>query len=128
MLGTVYHIGYLTDDVDQAVDFYKRTFGGEVAGQTTGADGGKIVYVKAGDSEVELIQPADRSRLGGKTGLVLDHVGYFVSDLDQAIADLKAKGLKLASEPTVSAVGYRMCYLDASSTLGTRMHLTEIKK
>jgi hypothetical protein len=58
----------------------------------------------------------------------LDHVGYFVPDLDQAMAELKNKGAKFAGEPSVNPVGYRMVFLDAASSLGTRIHLTEKPK
>lgn len=129
MLGIVYHVGYLTDDLTRAVAFYQETFGGRIVAQVSAGDGAKIAYVKVGDSEVELIEPADKSRLGGKMGLALDHVGYFVPDIDKAIADLKSRGVEFASaEPTVSAVGYRMIYLEPASTLGTRLHLTELKR
>lgn len=124
MLGIVYHTGYLTDDIEAAIAFYEKTFGGQVLGRSTASGGGQIAYVKAGDSEVELIAPADKARLGGRQGLILDHIGYFVANLDQALAALKAKGVKYA-EPYTSAMGYRIAYLDSGSTLGTRIHLTE---
>ena len=127
MLGTIYHTGYLTDDLDRAIAFYEKTFGGKVLSRAP-YDKGEMAFVKAGDSEVELIAPADKGRLGGRTGLILDHVGYFVADLDKAMAELKKKGAKFVGEPSVSAVGYRIIYLNAESTLGTRIHLTQKSK
>jgi catechol 2,3-dioxygenase-like lactoylglutathione lyase family enzyme len=59
MIGTVYHTGYLTDDVERAVDFYRQTFGARVDREMAGATGDRMVFVKFGESEVELIQPAD---------------------------------------------------------------------
>ncbi len=127
MFGPVYHTGYNTDDVAKAVAFYEEAFGGKLLKQVTQPDGTKMAFVRFGDSEVELIEPADKSRLAGRTGLVIDHVGYFVDDLDKAVAEMKAKGVKFGAGPTVSAMGYRMIFLDTASTLGTRIHLTERK-
>lgn len=128
MLGIVYHAGYLTDDIDKSIAYYKAMFGGKLVKQLTAADGVKIAYVQVGDSEVELIQPADKSKLNGRTGLVIDHIGYFVPDIDKAIAELKARGIGFATaEPVVSALGYRMIYIDAASTMGASIHLTESK-
>lgn len=123
----VYHTGYLTDDLDRAIAFYEKMFNGKVLSRAANVKG-ETAFVRAGEFEVELIAPADKTRLAGRTGLVLDHVGYFVPDLDQAVAELKNKGAKFAGEPSVNPVGYRMIFLDGESSLGTRIHLTEKPK
>jgi predicted enzyme related to lactoylglutathione lyase len=123
----VYHTGYLTDDLDQAIAFYEKTFRGKVLSRAIN-DKSETAFVRAGDFEVELIAPIDKARLAGRTGLVLDHVGYFVPDLDKAMAELKKKGAKFAGDPLMSAGGYRIIFLDTESTLGTRIHLTEKQK
>jgi methylmalonyl-CoA/ethylmalonyl-CoA epimerase len=123
----VYHTGYLTDDLDRAIAFYEKTFGGRVLSRVPHVRG-EVAFVRAGGFEVELIAPVDKARLAGRTGLVLDHVGYFVPDLDRAMAELKKKGAKFAGEPSLSSGGYRMVFLDAESSLGTRIHLTEERK
>jgi len=126
LFGIVYHVGYLTDDLEKAIEYYRITFGGELIKLAPPSATGKIAYVQIGESEVELIQPADTSRLNGRTGLVIDHVGYFVPNIEKAIAELKSRGIKFATpEPTVTPVGYRVIYLDAASTMGTRIHLAE---
>jgi len=127
MFGHVYHTGYMTDDVARAVAFYEQKFGGQLLKQVSQPDGTKMAFVKFGESEVELIEPGDKSRLGGKTGLIIDHVGYYVADLDKAMAELKAKGVKFGAGPTTSAMGYRMIFVDTDVTLGARIHLTEEK-
>jgi methylmalonyl-CoA/ethylmalonyl-CoA epimerase len=128
MLGKVYHTGYFTDDAAKASAFHLNTFGGEVIKQTAAPDGTKVVFIRMGESEVELIEPGDKSKLAGKTGLIIDHIGYIVKDIDAAIADLKAKGVRFQSEaPTTNMVGHRMIFLDTADSLGTRIHLTEVK-
>lgn len=128
MFTDIYHTGYLTDDIGQAIDLLRRTFGGTIIADRPASDGGRLAYVKVGSAEVELIEPADKSRLGGRTGLVLDHVGYTVADIDQAIAELAGKGVRFqTAKPTINAVGQRMIYLDLATTGGSKMHLTEVR-
>ena len=75
MFTDIYHVGYLTDDIDAASRFYEKTFGGSVKNQITTPEGTKMAFLRVGRTEVELIEPPDKTRLGGKTGLVLDHIG-----------------------------------------------------
>ena len=91
MFRGIYHIGYMTDDKDKAIAFYRDALGGTLKQEATNPDGAKLVFMRVGETEVELIQPADLSALGGKTGLVLDHVGYVVDDLDAELARLEAQ-------------------------------------
>ena len=117
MLGKVYHTGYFTDDAEKATEFHVKTFGGEVLKWVHSPNGGKISFVKMGESEVEIIEPGDKSGLAGKTGLIIDHIGYVVKDIDAEIADLKAKGIRFQSEaPTFNAFGNRMIFLDTADT------------
>ncbi|HUE76010.1 MAG TPA: VOC family protein [Chloroflexota bacterium] len=127
MFDGVYHIGYLVDDVDKAISFYEATFGGELVGRSIAGDGiSKMAFIRCGETEVELIQPGDPARLGGRTGLIIDHVGYEVADIDAAVAELREKGVQFAAPaPHVNSMGARLIYLDSASTMGTRVHLTQ---
>jgi catechol 2,3-dioxygenase-like lactoylglutathione lyase family enzyme len=121
----VHHVGYLVDDLDAAVEWYGKAFGGKHVGEGATALG-RIAFVQMNDVEVELIEPLDKSEVAGSSDLVFHHVGYVVDDLDAAVADFKARGYKFATpEPFTNFAGYRLIYFDASSTRGTRMHLTE---
>ncbi len=128
MFSDIYHIGYLTDDLSAAIDLFRTTFGGTVTTELPASDGGRMAYLKAGSAEVELIQPKDQSRLGGRKGLVLDHIGYAVEDIEKAMADLQARGARfMTAQPTISPAGRRMIYLDPATAGGSRMHLTEVR-
>jgi hypothetical protein len=128
MFTDIYHTGYLTDDMAGALDLLRRTFGGTVIAEMGAGDGGRLAYVRLGNAEVEVIEPVDKARIGGRQGLILDHVGYTVADLDASIAELGARGVRFqTSEPTINAVGQRMIYLDPSTSGGSKVHLTEVR-
>lgn len=125
LFGQVHHTGYLTDDIEKAVDFYVKQFGGECFARGENADGMKMAFVKFGEGEVELIEPADKSRLEGKTGLFIDHIGYVTDDLESGIAELGKKGITFQAPMVNKISGRRLAYMDAKHTLGTRIHLTQ---
>ncbi|HEY3081353.1 MAG TPA: VOC family protein [Chloroflexota bacterium] len=126
MFKDVYHIGYLTRDKGAAIAFYRATFGGELKLETRNPDGAQLAFLRVGNTEIELIQPADATSLQDKPLLVLDHIGYVVDSVDDELARLEAKGIKrLWPEPRVNAEGARLIYLDPATLEGLRMHLTE---
>jgi methylmalonyl-CoA/ethylmalonyl-CoA epimerase len=97
----------------------------ELISEAVSASGGKMAFLKVGNTEVEFIESPERVREAGKGNLLLDHVGYLVDDIDAAVATLRAKGIKFMTDaPYTNPRGHRLIYLDASTTQGVRMHLT----
>lgn len=126
MFDDVYHIGYTTPDKDAAIAFYRDTFGGEVKQEATNPDGARLVFMRIGRTEIEIIQPADTGPIANGPLLNLDHIGYVVGSVDRELAALEAKGVRrLWPEPRLNAEGARLIYLDPATTKGVRMHLTE---
>jgi len=57
----------------------------------------------------------------------MDHVGYIVGDINSAILDCKERGFCfIADEAMTNRVGQTLLYFDTETTMGTRMHLTEL--
>jgi methylmalonyl-CoA/ethylmalonyl-CoA epimerase len=126
MFEDVYHVAYQTDDLEAAKAVYLEMFDGTVEQEAVLRDGTRVAFLRVGKVGVELVEPADKARLGGQTGLVLHHVGYQVDDLDATIERLKAKGMAFATErPSTNPEGARLIYPAAASVLGARIHLTE---
>ncbi|HEX5417547.1 MAG TPA: VOC family protein [Chloroflexota bacterium] len=125
MFTNIYHIGYLTEDIASAIEFYLKIYDAELISEATGATGGKMAFLKVGNTEVEFIEAPERVREAGKGNLLLDHIGYLVDDIDAAVAKLRARGVKFMTEaPYTNARGHRLIYADASTTQGVRLHLT----
>jgi catechol 2,3-dioxygenase-like lactoylglutathione lyase family enzyme len=123
----IVHAGYLVADVDQAVAFYENSFGGAVVGgigkTRTGA---RQAFVNYGRVQVELIESTDPKPRGGKPWS-MDHVGYVVPDIRAGIADCRRRGLRfVAPEAATNRIGQTLLYLDTASSMGSRMHLTQL--
>ena len=126
MFTSFHHVSYLVPVLDAAIRSYAETFGGRETGRGIVPGLGEVGFVQVGDVEVEFIQPEDPAVLEGGSMPVIHHVAYAVEDLDRVVADYKSRGYRFATEePITNFMGYRLIYLDAAHTHGTRMHFTD---
>lgn len=129
MFTDIYHIGLQTDDADAAIAFAEKAFGGTVTNESRSPDGSRLVFMRWGNTDVEIIQPGDASVLGGKTGFILHHIGYTVDRIEESLTELEAKGMRrLWPEARTNVEGARVQYMDPASMNGLSMHLTERPK
>lgn len=121
----VHHIGYLVYDLEKTIQNYADNYGGEVVLRNESPDT-KMAFVQSGNTLVELMEPKNKASLKGIKGQVLHHVGYQVPDIEAAMAEMKAQGIKFQDEtPRVNSKGWKIAYLDSDSTLGTLVHLSQ---
>ena len=132
MFDKIQHIGYLTSDLEAAVAWFERSFGAVNAGggpmspSYAVPSGGRNAYLRFGQAEAEIIEPDDKSAVGSKV-LDMHHVGYVVESIEQAAGELRARGFAFGSdEPFVNVFGHQVFYLDADTTNGTLVHLTQL--
>jgi methylmalonyl-CoA/ethylmalonyl-CoA epimerase len=123
------HIGIALSGLDAGVSFYRDVLGlSEVP--LADSDGARIAGFAAGDTLVELLEPAtDDSPIGrfvAKRGGGLHHVCFAVPDLDAALERCREFGIRLVDEtPRLGAEGKRIAFLHPSSTSGVLVELTE---
>lgn len=132
MFTDIQHIGYLTRDLDSAIAWFAKAFGGVNAGGTQMKkspmvpSGGRNAFVRFGGCEVELMEPNDRTGLHPGT-LVMHHVGWVVADIKASADAARSRGLTfLAEAPYTNPMGQQVHYLDPTSTNGVWMHLTQV--
>ncbi|MGE3536073.1 MAG: VOC family protein [Candidatus Tectimicrobiota bacterium] len=132
MFDKIQHIGYLVDNLDSALAWFKQSFGGERAAggalqhSRVVPSGGRNAFVHFGQVEVELIEPADTSALPANA-LVMHHVGYAVADIPRAVAWAQARGFGfLEAAPYTNPLGQQVLYFDPATTHGVLIHLTQL--
>ncbi len=126
MFTDIHHAGYLVENLDSSIDMYEKVFGGRCIKRGETATG-RNCFVQIGEILIELIEPADKSRIVGRGGQVIDHIGYIVPDIMKAGQEMMARGIKFESpEPRTSIVGVKIWYIDAAHTQGSRIHLTQV--
>jgi methylmalonyl-CoA/ethylmalonyl-CoA epimerase len=100
MLTMVDHLGFVVADVEQAIAFYRQSFGLEewerISLPERHAD---IGVARLGDTLLELIAPtsdeAAFARFLKEKGPGIHHIAYRVDDIAAAMAELKARGVPL---------------------------------
>jgi catechol 2,3-dioxygenase-like lactoylglutathione lyase family enzyme len=126
MFEKIQHIGYVVSDLDQAIDWFAKSFGATNAGGGPSRRGGRGAFLHFGKVEVELIEPSDTSALP-KDALVMDHVGYVVSSIASSVEQLMGRGFKFAADsPNTNVIGQQVLYFDSSTTNGVKIHLTQL--
>jgi methylmalonyl-CoA/ethylmalonyl-CoA epimerase len=123
------HIGIAVSGLEAVLPFYRDVLGmPEVP--LDDADGARIAGLAAGDSLVELLEPARADspigRFLAKRGPGIHHVCFAVDDLDATLARCRAAGVRLIDEvPRLGAEGKRIAFLHPSATAGVLVELTE---
>jgi len=129
VFGRIDHIGIAVEDLDAAIALHEEAYGMEVVHRETVAEQGvEAVLLDVGSNHVELLAPLGPDTPVGKflanKGPGLHHVAYQVADIDAALGELRAAGLRLIDEtPRTGIRSSRVAFLHPSATGGV---LTEI--
>jgi methylmalonyl-CoA epimerase len=126
------HIGIAVKSLAESSKLYellgiKSTGTEEVAEQKV-----KVAFFPVGDSEVELLESTSPdgpiAKHIEKNGEGIQHIALRVDDIEAALAELKAKGVRLIDEkPRYGAGGARIAFVHPKSTGGILLELSERK-
>lgn len=123
------HIGVAVSDTDEANKFYTDMLNLDLDRQETLGEL-KISFVPVGETNIELVQSTTdegvMSKYIQKRGEGIHHIAYEVEDIDAALEELKAKGVKLVDEKArPGAHGARVAFLHPKATNGVLTELVE---
>jgi lactoylglutathione lyase len=99
-------------DIEESIRYYQTMFQAEVLFRRNLPGGKTIVYLRLGDSMLELMgfgaarEPGDPRELYG-----IHHIGIKTPDLEAAYRELKAKGAIFLVEPFSPVAGIRLAFL-----------------
>jgi methylmalonyl-CoA epimerase len=125
------HVGIATPKAEEYAAMFKRLFGLRT-GEQEQIGKHLLRFVETGDATLELVEPtaddAPIAKYMEKRGPGLHHVCFRVKDIDRAMADLKARGVKLIDEtPRKGAHGSRIAFIHPSETGGVLIELKQPK-
>ncbi|NSW86924.1 MAG: methylmalonyl-CoA epimerase [Syntrophobacteraceae bacterium] len=125
------HIGIAVNSIQECMKLYKDLLGLEYAGSETVAEQ-KVTtaFFPVGDTEVELLESTSPdgpiAKYLEKRGEGVQHIAFRVDNLEAALEELKAKGVKLIDEkPRMGAGGAKIAFLHPKSTYGVLVELSE---
>ncbi|MFO7874107.1 MAG: methylmalonyl-CoA epimerase [Bacteroidales bacterium] len=127
------HIGIAVKDLEESIRFYEEKLGlscyavEEVADQKV-----KTAFFQVGDTKLELLESTDPEGPIGKfiekKGEGVHHMAFAVEGLDNTLATLDEKGVRLIDKaPRKGAEGLDIAFLHPKSTHGVLMELCEDK-
>lgn len=125
------HIGIAVQSIEATKQFYHDILGLEFAGSETVTEQ-KVTtaFFPVGDTEVELLEStAPDGPIAGfleKRGEGVQHIAFRVANIEEALEELKAKGVRLIDEkPRRGAGGAKIAFLHPKSTYGVLVELCE---
>ena len=125
------HLGIAVSSIDSGKKFWQDIMGLELEGTET-VEEQKVTtaFMPVGESEVELLESTSPdgpvAKYIEKKGAGLQHVAFRVDNIDEALAELKEKGIKLIDQtPRNGAGGARIAFLHPKATGGILVELCE---
>jgi methylmalonyl-CoA epimerase len=125
----IHHLGVAVDDLDAAVETYRRLFGAELEHRDSMAEQGvEAASLKVGDGRVELLAALGPDTYVGrfiaKRGPGMHHVAFEVDDIDGELERLAAGGAELIDEqPRRGLFGLEIAFLHPDATGGVLAEL-----
>lgn len=125
------HLGIAVNSIENGKSFWTDVLGLKFEGTETVAEQ-KVTtaFFPVGESEVELLEStaADGpvAKYIEKRGQGIQHVAFRVADIEEALAELKAKGVQLIDQtPRVGAGGAKIAFLHPKATQGVLVELCQ---
>ncbi len=127
------HIGIAVPELAAAVKFYEENLGIKAHGyETVDEQCVNVAFMPCGDSELELLEsttpdgPIARylEKNGGRAGI--QHVAIRVDNIDEALAELEAKGIPMIDHaPRYGAGNARIVFVHPKATGGVLLELCQ---
>ena len=125
------HLGIAVNSIEQAKKLFHDILGLKFEGAET-VEEQKVTtaFFPVGDSEVELLESTAPdgpiAKYLEKRGEGIQHIAFRVDNLEEALAELKDKGIRLIDErPRKGAGGAKIAFLHPKSTHGVLIELSE---
>lgn len=132
MLTGIDHVGIAVDDLEAAVEHYRRTLGLEPAHREVVADQGvEEVMFRVGTSYIQLLGSLGPETPVGryleKRGPGVHHVAYRVDDVAATLDELRAEGIPLIDEtPRRGSRGTTIAFVHPKGMGGVLVELVQV--
>jgi methylmalonyl-CoA/ethylmalonyl-CoA epimerase len=127
------HVGIAVESIDEALKLYSGLLGLDLKGSEVVEDQKvRTAFLPLGDTEIELLEATDPespiAKFIANKGQGVQHLAFRVDDIDAALDEARAAGIRLIDEkPRYGAGGARIAFLHPKSTNGVLVELCERK-
>ena len=133
MVSKVDHIGIAVESLEETLKFYQEVLGLELHGtEVVEEQKVKVAFLPVGDTEVELLESTEKdgpiAKFIEKKGQGIQHIAFRVENIEEAIEEMKNKGIRMIDEkPRYGAGGAKIAFCHPKSTNGVLVELCERK-
>jgi methylmalonyl-CoA/ethylmalonyl-CoA epimerase len=127
----IHHIAIGVENIEAGLPFWRDALGLKVEHiEEVPSQKARVAFLPVGESEVELVQPTDpgtgMAKFIQERGGGMHHLCLEVEDIEQALAELKAKGVRLIDENAQVLPGRKMAFIHPKSTGGVLVEMYEL--
>jgi methylmalonyl-CoA/ethylmalonyl-CoA epimerase len=125
------HLGIAVNSIDDGKNFWSEIMGLKFEGsETVEAQKVTTAFFPVGDSEVELLESTAPdgpvAKFIDKKGTGFQHVAFRVANIEEALEELKEKGIQLIDQtPRIGAGGAKIAFLHPKATGGVLVELCQ---
>jgi methylmalonyl-CoA/ethylmalonyl-CoA epimerase len=125
------HIGIAAKSIDQVAPFWSSVLGLPIAGrETVEEQKATTAFLPVGESELEILESTSPEGAIAKfiesRGEGIQHIALRVDNIEEALKELKEKGVRLIDEkPRRGAGGAKIAFIHPKSTNGVLLELSE---
>jgi methylmalonyl-CoA/ethylmalonyl-CoA epimerase len=125
------HIGIAVKEIALAGKFYTDILGLKIEDIETVSDQKvNVAFIPITDSEVELLESTEPdgpvAKFIDSRGEGIQHIAFCVENIEEALAELKAKGVRLIDEkPRKGAGGAMIAFIHPKETNGVLVEICE---
>ena len=130
MIKKIDHIAIVVRGIEEALQVYEGALGFELASvKEVPEQAVRVAFLPVGESEIELVEPLTTesgvAKFLEKRGEGLHHICLEVEDIEAALQDLAAKGVRLIDEQPRQGAHGQVAFLHPKSTHGVLIELIE---
>jgi len=125
------HIGIAVKSIDDALVFWEKAMGIKCEGiEEVEEQKVKTAFLPVKETEIELLEGTSEdspvSRFIEKKGEGIHHIAIRVDNIEEALEELRSKGIRLIDEtPRVGAGGCRIAFVHPKATGGILLEISE---
>lgn len=118
------HVHYVSNNIEEMAKYFERIFGGKELSRVE-VRGYPMIRMNVFGTMISFIgtDPGTEQLEPGKGKRGLDHIGFKLKNMEETIAELKKKGVKVTSGPGVTAAGLKYAFIEGPE--GIRIELVE---
>jgi len=125
------HLGIAVKSIEDGKSFWTDVLGLNFAGtETVETQKVTTAFFPVGESEVELLESTSPdgpvAKYIEKKGEGMQHIAFRVDNIEEALQELKEKGIRLIDEtPRIGAGGAKIAFLHPKATAGVLVELCQ---